>query len=142
MLAGGTVNFGAKVFFQLGADHSVREVESVERTRIQCRTNNARATLIDVTGDHQPLTASRGKRANFSRIVSFAVFVRGADCHCAAGCLKCSLKRVGQTLAVVVVGIGDGDFGDALLHQHFGHHDALARIRWRCSEKQAIVFDR
>ena len=67
--------------------------------------------------------------------------MRGRDRHLAARGFESLLEAVGQTLAVVVVGIGNRSFLDALFHHDFGHDDALTGIRGGSAEEQAVVFD-
>jgi len=84
--------------------------------------------------------AEGGQCADFSRVVGFAVFVGCVDGDRATSGFVGCLEAVGETLAVVVVGVGHRDFLDAEVHQDFRHHDALTRIRRGGAEEQAVVF--
>jgi hypothetical protein len=46
------------------------------------------------------------------------------------------LDAVSQTLAIVVVGVGDGNGLDALFHQHFGNNLTLTGVRRGGAEEQ------
>ncbi len=68
--------------------------------------------------------------------------MRGVDRHRAASRLEVGLNAVSQTLAVVVIGIGDRNFVVAFRLQDFRHDLALTRIGRRRAEEKAIVLNR
>jgi len=114
----------------------------VKGTRIERGIGDARAALVDVARYHEQIAAGRGQRAHLGRIVGLAVLMRGAQRDRAARGGEGRLEAVGQTLAVVVVGVGHRDRGDAAILQDVGHDLALARVRRRGAEEQPVILGR
>src|SRR5690606_33511183 len=127
----GAVQLGPEVLVQLLAYHAVREVEGGEGAGVERVPDDARTALVDVARDDQHVAARRGERADLGRVVGLAVLMRGRDRDRTARLLPVALDRLGQTLAVVVVGVGEGDGAHALVLQDVADDFALARVGGR-----------
>jgi hypothetical protein len=90
------------------ADHAVGEDEGVERAGVERGLDDAGAALVDVARNHEQIATGRGQRADFGRVVGAAVFMGCDERDGAAHFLEGRGEAVGETLAVVVVGVGHG----------------------------------
>lgn len=81
---------------------------------LQPRLDNVASALIRMPDDNQTLTSGRGQRRGLGGKVLISILVRRADRHATTGPLECRDEAVGDGLAIVVVGVDDGN--------SVGHH--------------------
>ena len=65
----------------------------------------------------------------------------GGNCDLAARFFEVGFDAVGQTLAIVVIGIGQRRGLDTFVLQNGGKNLSLSRIRRGGAEKQTVVID-